>query len=117
MVLLAFAGGSWLGSFVVFGLSHGERPVASASEAADYWQERDRAREARTAVAAAPVAHFVGGVPESHQCEGCDAHLVRDRQLGASLDAQYPPPLGEAGAAPDASPDASSAAPPSSANP
>ncbi len=105
LFLLVFAGGSILGRFTVAGLA-GDRAFPGMTDAADFWQQQDRARDSQGTTPAAPVQHFVAGIPEAHDCENCDASVARDRQTAQYIASQYPSLMGdgEAAASPPVSP-------------
>lgn len=99
MFVLAYAGGNWLGSFTVSGLSDEERQTAEAAEAANFWQAQDDSEE-RSAAPDAPVRRIIYAAPGNHVCDGCDAGITRDRQMAAQLGIPYPEDSADAEAAP-----------------
>jgi hypothetical protein len=78
--VLAYTSGASLGRFVVAGLDLGPRgPSATSLE--DALAELNRRGAARAGRAAAPAPEPIDYGTEAHVCEGCDAHLMRDRQF------------------------------------
>lgn len=110
MFLLAYAGGSLLGRFTISGLIEGDSPMLRDGEAANFWAERDKAREAgEPAVQAARI--YGHETPGNHVCDGCDAAITRDKQMAAAMGLPYDDPR-EASAAPDEEGDGADAPPP-----
>lgn len=99
LFLLAFAGGTLLGRFASRDLAD-NKAMPGMTDAADFWQARDRARNAAEPAQPKPVERFVQGIPEAHDCENCDASVARDRETAAAIAAQYPPLLGDGGSEP-----------------
>ena len=100
--LLAFAGGTVLGSFTVSGLAGEDRSLPNSSDVQSYWASQDRAHAnvSGTSDVAAPIAYQARG---NHVCDGCDAGETRGRLRLGNLAGSY---SGESGDAeqPSASP-------------
>lgn len=87
MIVLAYAGGSWLGSYAVTGLATGGSLISAPTSAENYWEERDAARIAEAASELPRSA--MPDSPGNHVCEGCDAGQTRNQQLAEYLGAYY----------------------------
>jgi hypothetical protein len=90
MFLLAYAGGSALGRFTTSGLVTDDSSLLHDGEAANFWAEQDKAREAGEP--ARPAQRYAYETPGNHACDGCDAHITRDKQMAAMMGLPYDDP-------------------------
>lgn len=94
MFVLAFAGGSVLGSFAVSGLAGGDKSLPDSSDVRNFWAAQDRIH-ANGADEAAPAIVYAQQSRGNHVCEGCDAGETRSRLRLESLEGSYSEQAGE----------------------
>ncbi|MBO9669527.1 MAG: hypothetical protein J7485_03315 [Sphingobium sp.] len=99
MFVLAFVGGSVLGSFAISGLGGGDKSLPDSSDVRNFWAAQDRAH-ANGTDEAAPEAIYARA-KGNHVCEGCDAGETRSRLRLENLAGSYSE-QGGGGAAPPA---------------
>lgn len=87
MFVLAFVGGSVLGSFATSGLGGGDKSLPDSSDVRNFWAAQDRAHANDTGPAA-PEAIYARS-KGNHVCEGCDAGETRGRLRLENLGGSY----------------------------